>query len=540
VGPVTGAALIVQGDALHLPLPDASVDLIVTSPPYWALRSYGITCRMCQDVIASGGDPKTAYAPSWDDHVARFHQEIGSEPTPQAYLEALWAATAEMMRVLKPTGSAFIDLGDKYAAHPTGHRPDETLHTRGGRVTDYQRGMGRYQAGIAQQKSLLLLPERYRVGCVDRLGLIARAVIVWNKPNGLPESVTDRVRRSHEDWVHLVKQPRYYSATDEIREPHLGRHGGGRNLAVAITGVVSGGKAHTGLDDSDPHPLGKLPGSVWSIPSEPLHLPDHLGVQHYAAFPSEWPRRLILAFSPPGICLECGQGRVPVVEREKYLHRPSGAKNLANPHGPEKVYGNNMGNIRTEATILGYACACTPFTDHPGTGEPSGPDKRYGDHLAAGNGYPSMTGQPTTNVGGGPHLSDRPKVGPWREYHLDRWTPPPTRPAVILDPFSGTGTTPMVARALGRIGIGIDLSHDYCRAARWRVHHDGAKAISRTWSERQQVLPLIPGNPFKEWQQALDLTPGPTLAELDRQRAELETWRERHDGINALGGWGGE
>ncbi|HWD42495.1 MAG TPA: hypothetical protein VHM23_02020 [Actinomycetota bacterium] len=68
---MTGQALIVQGDALRLPLPDESVDLVVTSPPYWALRAYG----------AGQG-------------------EIGSEPTPQAYLEALWAATAEMMRVV--------------------------------------------------------------------------------------------------------------------------------------------------------------------------------------------------------------------------------------------------------------------------------------------------------------------------------------------------------------------------------------------------------------------------------------------------------
>jgi hypothetical protein len=78
--------------------------------------------------------------------------------------------------------------------------------------------------------------------------------------------------------------------------------------------------------------------------------------------------------------------------------------------------------------------------------------------------------------------------GPVREYHLDGWRAPPTRPAVILDPFSGTGTTPMVARALDRIGVGVDLSHAYSRAARWRVRHDGAKAISRTNLERQQVL----------------------------------------------------
>jgi hypothetical protein len=82
-------------------------------------------------------------------------------------------------------------------------------------------GQGRVaSSGGIPTKSLMLIPERYRIRCVDELGLIARAVIVWSKPNGLPESVTDRVRRSHEDWVHLTKLPRYYSAIDDIREEH--------------------------------------------------------------------------------------------------------------------------------------------------------------------------------------------------------------------------------------------------------------------------------------------------------------------------------
>src|SRR5690606_15376717 len=106
----------------------------------------------------------------------------------------------------------------------------------------------------------------YRIACVDELGLIARAVIVWSKPNGLPESVTDRVRRSHEDWVHLTRRPRYFSAVDEIREAHapasLTRYAGstdpiakGRARADSASGISGGGTAHAG-----PNPLGKLPG----------------------------------------------------------------------------------------------------------------------------------------------------------------------------------------------------------------------------------------------------------------------------------------
>lgn len=446
---MTGA-LVVQADALRLPLPDESVDLCITSPPFFALRSYS---------------------------TAHKQHEIGSEPTPAAYLEALWAATAEMVRVLKPTGSMFVDLGDKYVADNRGSGIDLK---RGEAKFSPAGPQGYVGRELARQKSLMLLPERYRVGCVDRLGLIARAVIVWQKPNGLPESVTDRVRRSHEDWVHLTKQPRYYSAVDEVREPHAqstharALYGHQQEWPEPYVGVD---KARTGLAAVPPNPLGKLPGSVWSIPSEPLRLPEHLGVDHYAAFPSEWPRRLILGWSPPGICLDCGQGRVPVVERDRRPHWAGGSYHShRNGGGAEANVGDQK--METTATILGYACSCTPYTDHPGSGErPPRADYQFAGGI-----------QQHANPGGG--LGNSPKYGPWREYHLEGWNAPPTRPSVVLDPFSGTGTTIGVARQLGRLGIGVDLSHAYSRAARYRVFQSGdfAKAEARTNLERQGSL----------------------------------------------------
>lgn len=133
---------------------------------------------------------------------------------------------------------------------------------------------------------------------------------------------------------------------------------------------------------------------------------------------------------------------------------------------------------RSEATIIGYACACTPYTDHPGSGEP--PELRGGGQAWAEENRRSKTS------GGFP----KERYGPWREYHLAGWTPPPTCPAVVLDPFAGTGTVLGVARALGRLGVGIDLSADYCRLARWRVWESGhfAKTADRTDRDRQGTL----------------------------------------------------
>ena len=76
------------------------------------------------------------------------------------------------------------------------------------------------------RKSLMGIPWRYAIRCIDDLGLILRAEVIWSKPNGLPESVTDRVRRSHETWFHFTKRHRYYADVDAVREQHVGGHSG--------------------------------------------------------------------------------------------------------------------------------------------------------------------------------------------------------------------------------------------------------------------------------------------------------------------------
>ena len=384
---------LTQADALRLPLADDSVDLIVTSPPYFALRSYR----------------------DGDEH---YDGQIGSEASPQEFLEALWAATAEMVRVVKPSGSIFVNLGDKYA-NPTGSGSAGWKNPQWDRkkpaAPQNTLGMG------VRQKSLMGLPWRYAIGCIDDLGLILRSEIVWSKPNGLPESVKDRVRRSHEQWFHFTLEPRYFSAIDEIREPH--KEVSLKRAMPHRANVLAHEDSHEVDMTKACHPLGKLPGSVWSIPSEPLQVPDHLGVDHFAAFPQEWPRRLILGWCPQEVCSECGEGRAPVVEKEATLPAPPTFSMNKTPNagvpGPKGVI----------ATITGYACACA-------------------DNTA------------------------------------------PSTPGVVLDPFAGTGTVPMVARALGRTGIGVDLSADYLRLANWRVFHSGhaAKTMQRTNAERQGTL----------------------------------------------------
>ena len=331
--------MIVRADALHLPLEDDSVDLIVTSPPYFALRSY-----------RDGGE--------------HYDGQIGSEPSPQAFLEALWKVTEECKRVLKPTGSIFVNLGDKYvstggALVPPGHkgpRP-ETEHEQHqawtkkpemsgyGRLAEIRDNQGWKDANqyttTVRSKSLMGLPWRYAIGCIDHLDLILRAEIVWSKPNGLPESVADRVRRSHEQWFHLVKEPRYFTGLDEIREPYadvsLARMAAGFSAETgwrSNDGRADGTGDHNGAgtDYAEPNPLGKIPGSVWTIPSEPLTIPQWAREkynlpEHFAAFPQEWPRRLIQGWAPTAICTACGEGRRPATHKTPMEWTPSGRNN---------------------------------------------------------------------------------------------------------------------------------------------------------------------------------------------------------------------
>jgi DNA methylase len=135
-----------------------------------------------------------------------------------------------------------------------------------------------------------------------------------------------------------------------------------------------------------------------------------------------------------------------------------------------------------EATILGYACCCTPFTDHKGNGKGSG--MSHAQAIASGVASASK-GQ---DWGGDQNYSARPTSGAWREYHLEGWTSPPSRPALVLDPFVGSGTTLLVAEALGRDSVGLDLSSDYARLSKWRASQRSEKVVSRTWRERQGVL----------------------------------------------------
>lgn len=237
---------ILTGDArdvLARLLPE-SVDSCVTSPPYAnAVRDYG----------AAG--------------------QLGQEQTVTEYVEDLRAALRGVRRVLKPTGSLWLNLGDGYARHPRQGAP---------------RG------------SLLLTPQRVALALLAD-GWIVRNVTIWHKPNPLPASAADRLSPTYEVVIFATKERRYFFDLDAIRVPH--RSAGRTRPALSEQGRRYQGN-NTGLGRLKAsglvgHRRGKNPGDVWTVTTAT----DRLG--HQATFPLALIERPILATSPERICVQC-------------------------------------------------------------------------------------------------------------------------------------------------------------------------------------------------------------------------------------------
>ena len=167
-------------------LPNESVDCVITSPPYWQLRDYG------------------------------YPEQLGLEPTFNEYLENLWTLMDEIHRILKPSGTVWINLGDTYNNNSGGGDSCTTWNKR----ALEECGRRNKQDKRFASKCLLLIPHRFAIGCIER-GWIVRNDIIWAKRNGMPESVTDRFSKKHEYFFFMVKSEKYFFDLDAIRDKCL-------------------------------------------------------------------------------------------------------------------------------------------------------------------------------------------------------------------------------------------------------------------------------------------------------------------------------
>lgn len=174
-------------------LPDASVNCCCTSPPYWGLRDYG------------------------------HADQIGLEPTPQAYVETMRQVFAEVWRVLHDDGTLWLNLGDSYVANAATSARAHGFKRRNGESDSSDapakavNAIGGRRAGF-KPKDLIGIPWRVAFALQDD-GWYLRSDIIWSKANCMPESVTDRPTRSHEYIFLLTKSARYYYDHESIKEP---------------------------------------------------------------------------------------------------------------------------------------------------------------------------------------------------------------------------------------------------------------------------------------------------------------------------------
>jgi DNA modification methylase len=259
-------------------LPEASVQCVVTSPPYWGLRDYGV------------------------------EGQLGLEPTPEAYVEAMVGVFREVRRVLRDDGTLWLNMGDSYAGGKTGNtnggaasglmrdgRPEQGRRASSQRLQDHMAAQRFTKAPPPDCKPKDLVGVPWRLAfALQADGWYLRADIIWTKPNPMPESVTDRPTKAHEYIFLLSKAARYFYDADAVREPaEYGRREWssvrGNLASVGINGV----RGHATVGGGDPS-TGRNLRSVWTIPSAPF--PD----AHFATFPPALASRCILAGCPAG------------------------------------------------------------------------------------------------------------------------------------------------------------------------------------------------------------------------------------------------
>jgi site-specific DNA-methyltransferase (adenine-specific) len=279
---------VICGDALESlkTLPDESVDCVITSPPYYQLRDYG------------------------------FSGQIGLENTYQEYLNKMIEIMSELKRVLKPTGTMWINLGDTYSTKSGSMGSKGMMQPKFSDNANKTLDFKQTKTNLIG-KSLMLIPHRFAIRCIDELNLILRNDIIWGKQNALPESAKDRFSKKHEFIFFFVKQKKYYFDLESIKDTCKTKenrpNGIVRNRIYKYDSKANNqevnGKINTNnisdkevTDNYMEEPVKKNPGDVsdfWDINTKPNK------EKHYATFNTDLINKPIVAGCPEdGIILD--------------------------------------------------------------------------------------------------------------------------------------------------------------------------------------------------------------------------------------------
>ena len=389
---------IIQEDTLEVmrTMPDACVDCVITSPPYWNLRRY-----------------------LNDDHPQKS-KEIGLEPNLQEWLQKMFTVFQEVQRILKPTGSLWLNCGDSYGTGSgAGSRAGTKQATNHG--SSYYEDTGK-MAVVGYEKSLLGQPWRLALKMIDEGGWILRSDVIWakqvylhnerrTKGSAMPSSVKDRFNMTYEHLFHFVKNKKYYFDLDAVRLKHQ-KSAMKFNMAKLQEGIQ-----YKNVDGKE---------GIWNTYTDKKREIESMKARN------------TFNYRVPDAVRKDGQPQFTATEKEiKNYRKPP--PNKGNTAGHEDKYAGLTAHLTHDGFI-------------PNTNE-----------------NPNGKNLPSVWLIG---------VEPSKELHFAKFptalceipiktTTPPD--GIVFDPFMGSGTTAVMARRLGRKYCGVELNAEFIKIAEKRL-----------------------------------------------------------------------